>query len=103
MIAKFSGGCAFYKAELEHYDKENPSSKRHSTVLIKCYPPSGTESCGEKEVLTEIEILSGGVKHPNIVNLLGFCVEASEISLSLTIFLMDSLVSIWKTSKTSLF
>uniref|UniRef100_A0A1Y3BUZ4 Protein kinase domain-containing protein n=1 Tax=Helianthus annuus TaxID=4232 RepID=A0A1Y3BUZ4_HELAN len=73
MIAKFSGGCAFYKAELEHYDKENPSSKRHSTVLIKCYPPSGTESCGEKEVLTEIEILSGGVKHPNIVNLLGFC------------------------------
>ncbi|MFS7990762.1 putative protein kinase RLK-Pelle-WAK family [Helianthus anomalus] len=28
-----------------------------------------------------MEILSGGVKHPNIVNLLGFCVEASEMIL----------------------
>ncbi|KAF5783301.1 putative protein kinase RLK-Pelle-LRR-I-1 family [Helianthus annuus] len=36
---------------------------------------------GEKEFLTEIEILSGGVKHPNIVTLLGFCIEASEMIL----------------------
>ncbi|MFS7990708.1 putative protein kinase RLK-Pelle-CR4L family [Helianthus anomalus] len=74
-------GYAFYRAELEHYDKENPSSKRHNTVLIKRYPPSGNKLYGEKEFLTEIEILSGGVKHPNIVNLLGFCVEASEMIL----------------------
>ncbi|KAJ0877525.1 putative protein kinase RLK-Pelle-CR4L family [Helianthus annuus] len=74
-------GYAFYRAELEHYDKENPSSKRHNTVLIKRYPPSGKKHFGEKEFLTEIEILSGGVKHPNIVNLLGFCVEVSEMIL----------------------
>ncbi|KAJ0503592.1 putative protein kinase RLK-Pelle-CrRLK1L-1 family [Helianthus annuus] len=80
-IAYFSNGYAFYRAELEHYDNENPSSKRHNTVLIKRYPPSGNELFGEKEFLTEIEILSGGVKHPNIVNLLGFCFEESEIIL----------------------
>uniref|UniRef100_A0A251THK1 non-specific serine/threonine protein kinase n=1 Tax=Helianthus annuus TaxID=4232 RepID=A0A251THK1_HELAN len=72
---------AFYRAELEHYDKENPSSKRHNTVLIKRYPPSGNQWYGEKEFLTEIEILSGGVKHPNIVNMLGFCFEESEMIL----------------------
>ncbi|MFS7990546.1 putative protein kinase RLK-Pelle-LRR-I-1 family [Helianthus anomalus] len=80
-IANFVDGYAFYRAELEHYDKENPSSKRHNTVLIKRYPPSGNKFFGEKEFLTEIEILFGGVKHPNIVNLLGFCLEASEMIL----------------------
>ncbi|KAJ0736229.1 putative protein kinase RLK-Pelle-CrRLK1L-1 family [Helianthus annuus] len=80
-IAKFSDGHAFYRAELEHYDKENPSSKRHNTVLIKRYPPSGNELYGEKQFLIELEILSGGVKHPNIVTLFGFCVEASEMIL----------------------
>ncbi|KAJ0873106.1 putative protein kinase RLK-Pelle-LRR-VIII-1 family [Helianthus annuus] len=79
-IASFDEGCAFYRVELEHYDKENPSSKRHNTVLIKRYP-SGNELFGEKEFLTEIEILSGGVKHPNIVSLLGFCLEQSEMIL----------------------
>ncbi|KAJ0687478.1 putative protein kinase RLK-Pelle-LRR-I-1 family [Helianthus annuus] len=79
-ISYFSNGNAFYRAELEHYDKENPSSKRHNTVLIKRYP-SGNKLYGEKEFLTEIEILSGGVKHPNIVNLLGFCLEDSEMIL----------------------
>ncbi|KAJ0736287.1 putative protein kinase RLK-Pelle-LRR-I-1 family [Helianthus annuus] len=82
LIANFSeDGYAFYRAELEHYDKENPSSKRHNTVLIKRYPPSGSKFFGEKEFLTEIEILSSGVKHPNIVNLLGFCFEESEMIL----------------------
>uniref|UniRef100_A0A251TFB8 Putative serine/threonine/dual specificity protein kinase, catalytic domain-containing protein n=2 Tax=Helianthus annuus TaxID=4232 RepID=A0A251TFB8_HELAN len=74
-------GYASYRAELEHYDKENPSSKRHNTVLIKRYPPSGKKRYGEKEFLTEIEILSSGVKHYNIVNLLGFCFEESEMIL----------------------
>ncbi|KAJ0511946.1 putative protein kinase RLK-Pelle-CrRLK1L-1 family [Helianthus annuus] len=80
-ITTFVDGYAFYRAELEHYDKENPSSKTHNTVLIKHYPPSGNQWYGEKEFLTEIEILSGGVKHPNIVNLLGFCFEDSEMIL----------------------
>ncbi|KAJ0629671.1 putative protein kinase RLK-Pelle-CR4L family [Helianthus annuus] len=82
IIESSRDGYAFYRAELEHehYDKENPSSKRHNTVLIKRYP-SGNKLFGEKQFLTEIEILSGGVKHPNIVNLLGFCLEASEMIL----------------------
>ncbi|KAJ0691283.1 putative protein kinase RLK-Pelle-LRR-I-1 family [Helianthus annuus] len=70
----------FYRAELEHYDQENHSSKRQNTVIIKRYP-SDNQFSGEKEFLTEIEILSGGVKHPNIVTLLGFCVEDSEMIL----------------------
>ncbi|KAJ0736296.1 putative protein kinase RLK-Pelle-CR4L family [Helianthus annuus] len=80
-IESSGDGYAFFRAELEHYDKENPSSKRHNTVLIKRYPPSGNQWYGEKEFLREIEILSSGVKHPNIVNLLGFCLEASEMIL----------------------
>ncbi|MFS7990886.1 putative protein kinase RLK-Pelle-LRR-I-1 family [Helianthus anomalus] len=72
----------FYRAELEHYDKENHSSKRQNTVIIKRYPSDRRHKFrGEKQFLTEIEILSGGVKHPNIVNLLGFCVEDSEMIL----------------------
>ncbi|XP_035832873.1 calmodulin-binding receptor-like cytoplasmic kinase 2 [Helianthus annuus] len=34
-IANFPEGYAFYRAEIEHYDKENPSSKRKNNVLIK--------------------------------------------------------------------
>ncbi|KAJ0736252.1 putative protein kinase RLK-Pelle-LRR-I-1 family [Helianthus annuus] len=71
-----------YRAELEHYDKENHSSKRQNTVIIKRYPSNRRHQfSGEKQFLTEIEILSGGVKHPNIVTLLGFCVEDSEMIL----------------------
>ncbi|KAJ0736208.1 putative protein kinase RLK-Pelle-CrRLK1L-1 family [Helianthus annuus] len=77
----------FYRAELEHYDKENHSSKRQNTVIIKRYPSDRCHKySGEKQFLTEIEILSGGVKHPNIVTLLGFCVEASEMILVLDNF-----------------
>ncbi|MFS7990577.1 putative protein kinase RLK-Pelle-CrRLK1L-1 family [Helianthus anomalus] len=72
----------FYRAELEHYDKENHSSKRQNTVIIKRYPSDRHHKCsGEKQFLTEIEILSSGVKHPNIVTLLGFCVEDSQMIL----------------------
>ncbi|KAJ0512056.1 putative protein kinase RLK-Pelle-WAK family [Helianthus annuus] len=79
-ILDSTAGYAFYRAELEHYDKENPSSKRHDIVFIKRYP-SGNKLFGEKQFLTELEILSCGVKHPNIVNLLGFCFEESEMIL----------------------
>ncbi|XP_035836293.1 uncharacterized protein LOC110889018 isoform X4 [Helianthus annuus] len=74
----------FYRAELEHYDKKNHSSKRQNTVIIKRYPSYIRHQysySGEKQFLTEIEILTGGVKHPNIVTLLGFCVEDSEMIL----------------------
>ncbi|KAJ0511863.1 putative protein kinase RLK-Pelle-LRR-I-1 family [Helianthus annuus] len=80
IIASFSEGYKIYRAELQHYDKENHSSKRHSTVLIKRYP-SRHADYGEKEFLTEIEFLTSGVKHPNLVTLLGFCYEASEMIL----------------------
>ncbi|KAJ0512069.1 putative protein kinase RLK-Pelle-CrRLK1L-1 family [Helianthus annuus] len=102
IAASFPGGYAFYRAELEHYDKENPSSKRHNTVLIKRYPPSGKELYGEKQFLTEIEILSSGVKHPNIVTLLGFCFEQSEMILVIDDFgdylgnLKDKRVLTWE-------
>ncbi|KAJ0511967.1 putative protein kinase RLK-Pelle-LRR-I-1 family [Helianthus annuus] len=72
----------FYRAELEHYDKDNHSSKRQNTVIIKRYPSDRRHKySGEKHFLTEIEILSSGVKHPNIVTLFGFCVEDSEMIL----------------------
>ncbi|MFS7990555.1 putative protein kinase RLK-Pelle-LRR-I-1 family [Helianthus anomalus] len=77
----------FYRAELEHYDKENHSSKKQNTVIVKRYPSDRRHRfSGEKQFLTEIEILSSGVKHPNIVTLLGFCVEASETILVLDNF-----------------
>ncbi|MFS7990607.1 putative protein kinase RLK-Pelle-RLCK-VIIa-2 family [Helianthus anomalus] len=72
----------FYRAELEHYDKENHSSKIQNTVIIKRYPSDRRHQfSGGKQFLTEIEILTGGVTHPNIVTLLGFCVEDSEMIL----------------------
>ncbi|KAJ0512059.1 putative protein kinase RLK-Pelle-LRR-I-1 family [Helianthus annuus] len=71
------------------------STEQNSSIMIKIIhhprdttlylsnatPPSGNKWYAEKEFLTEIEILSGGVKHPNIVNLFGFCFEESEMIL----------------------
>ncbi|KAM0065341.1 putative protein kinase RLK-Pelle-CrRLK1L-1 family [Helianthus debilis subsp. tardiflorus] len=74
----FGNTCSLYRAKVDHYDKENHSS-RHDTVLIKRYP-SRHPLYGEKQFLKEIEVLSS-VKHPNIVGLLGFCVEAPEMIL----------------------
>ncbi|XP_076940058.1 uncharacterized protein LOC143609084 [Bidens hawaiensis] len=79
------GGCTMYRAKLDdHFGKENHSSVVEGTdhVLIKRYPPPGHEYWGEKEFFTEVEVLSA-VKHPNIVTLLGFCFEASEMILVL--------------------
>ncbi|KAJ0512078.1 putative protein kinase RLK-Pelle-DLSV family [Helianthus annuus] len=72
-------GFNFYRAKLEHYDKENHSSKRHNTVIIMRYPV-GNNYYKEEEFLTEIEMLMN-IKHPNIVALLGFCIEHSEMIL----------------------
>ncbi|MFS7990569.1 putative protein kinase RLK-Pelle-CR4L family [Helianthus anomalus] len=82
-------GCTLYRAELDYFDEENPSAeqgkdkgehpKGHNTVVIRRYPP-GHDLYGEEEFFTEIEMLMS-VKHPNIVTLLGFCVEDSEMIL----------------------
>ncbi|MFS7990720.1 putative protein kinase RLK-Pelle-L-LEC family [Helianthus anomalus] len=74
-----SEGYNLYRAELEHYDKENHSFKRHNTVIIMRYP-IGNNNYNEEEFLTEIEMLMN-IKHPNIVALRGFCIEHSEMIL----------------------
>ncbi|KAI3810573.1 hypothetical protein L1987_20193 [Smallanthus sonchifolius] len=85
----YMDGFTLYRAELNHFDKENPSSvegnnkgghpKRHNTVLIKRYP-DGHDGYGKKEYFTELETLTS-VMHRNIVTLLGFCFEGSEMIL----------------------
>ncbi|MFS7990610.1 putative protein kinase RLK-Pelle-WAK family [Helianthus anomalus] len=83
------GECTLYRAELHCFDKENPSSEKgknkgdhpkgHNIVVIKRYP-SGRECYGVEEFFREIEMLSS-VEHPNIVTLIGFCIEDSEMIL----------------------
>ncbi|PWA72087.1 Protein kinase, ATP binding site-containing protein [Artemisia annua] len=79
-----SGGYGkVYKAQLEHFDSSNWSSKegvnkydlpkRRSTVAIKhIFNPEGKEG-----FITEIETLSS-CKHDNIISLLGFCDEGPD-------------------------
>ncbi|KAJ0687537.1 putative protein kinase RLK-Pelle-CR4L family [Helianthus annuus] len=89
-IASRDEECTLYRAELHYFDKENPSSsekrknkedhpKGHNIVVIKRYP-SGNELYEEEELFTEIEMLSS-VEHPNMVTLIGFCVEDFEMIL----------------------
>ncbi|XP_035836105.1 receptor-like protein kinase ANXUR2 [Helianthus annuus] len=88
-IASVASECTLYRAELHCFDKKNPSSekgknigehpKAHNIVVIKRYT-SGNKWYGEKELYTEIEMLSS-VEHPNIVTLIGFCIEDSEMIL----------------------
>ncbi|XP_076940069.1 uncharacterized protein LOC143609094 [Bidens hawaiensis] len=78
-----------YRAELSHFDKENPSSaeetkkceslKRCNTVIIKRISYRH-EVYKEKHFYKEVGMLTS-VKHPNIVSLLGFCVEGSDMIL----------------------
>ncbi|KAJ0873097.1 putative protein kinase RLK-Pelle-LRR-I-1 family [Helianthus annuus] len=84
-----SSSYTLYRVEFHCFDKENLSYQKgkyegehlegQSTVVLKRYP-SGHNLYGEEEFFLEIEILTN-VKHPNIVNLLGFCVEDSEMVL----------------------
>ncbi|KAJ0736272.1 putative protein kinase RLK-Pelle-CrRLK1L-1 family [Helianthus annuus] len=87
-IASWSS-YTLYRVELHCFDKENLSYQKgkyegehlkgERTVVLKRYP-SGHDLYGEEEFFKEIEMFTI-VKHPNIVNLLGFCVEDSEMVL----------------------
>ncbi|CAI9260025.1 unnamed protein product [Lactuca saligna] len=78
-----------YKAELKHVDGQNSSKiegknvcdlpKIHSTVAIKCIFKR-EDAQDEKGFCAEIKILTS-CKHPNIVSLLGFCDEKSQMIL----------------------
>ncbi|KAJ0599302.1 putative protein kinase RLK-Pelle-LRR-I-1 family [Helianthus annuus] len=82
------GFYTFYKARLNHFDDEKSSSvegknndersKRENNVVIKRV--NTRNDIGEERFLTEIKRLVN-VKHPNIVTLLGFCVESYEMIL----------------------
>ncbi|KAK1410783.1 hypothetical protein QVD17_37322 [Tagetes erecta] len=77
---------SWYKADLDRFNNENPPFvdekckgellKTHNTVIIKRFYPKDEEE--EDLALREIEMLAI-VKHPNIVTLIGYCVEGSEI------------------------
>ncbi|KAJ0877546.1 putative protein kinase RLK-Pelle-SD-2b family [Helianthus annuus] len=80
----FGGFGSVYKAELDVADLENLSSIEgespkliRKTVAIKRI---NNRQDSEQGFLTEIELLTS-CKHPNIISLLGFCMEAREIIL----------------------
>ncbi|KAK1413015.1 hypothetical protein QVD17_34705 [Tagetes erecta] len=77
------GDCILYKAEFDHFDKENhldveaKNKGRQKTVLIK---RAAYGHYTYEEFLTEVEMLLSA-KHRNIITLLGFCVEGPEMIL----------------------
>ncbi|KAM0013886.1 putative protein kinase RLK-Pelle-LRR-I-1 family [Helianthus debilis subsp. tardiflorus] len=68
-----------YTAKLKNFEKQN-----HSSVVIKRFV-SGQDFQHGEHFVKEIELLTR-VKHPNIVTLLGFCIDASERILVLENF-----------------
>ncbi|KAJ0519498.1 putative protein kinase RLK-Pelle-LRR-I-1 family [Helianthus annuus] len=78
--------CNLYRATFD-FEKTSPIEamnkgeplKRHNIVLIKRILPRDDEQ-GEGAFFTELEMLTS-VKHHNIITLLGFCVEGSEMIL----------------------
>ncbi|KAI3816009.1 hypothetical protein L1987_15694 [Smallanthus sonchifolius] len=77
------GDYMWYKAEVDHFDKEKHSSvegkgkgeppKRCNILVLKRF-----DGNHEELILNEIEMLTSA-KHRNIVTLLGFCVEGYEM------------------------
>ncbi|XP_076912941.1 putative serine/threonine-protein kinase PBL28 [Bidens hawaiensis] len=74
-----------YRAELDLFGKENPSSRegenpkgRKSVIITRYSSICGVY--GEENFFTEMEMLTA-VKHDNIVSLLGCCFEAFEMIL----------------------
>ncbi|XP_071714787.1 uncharacterized protein [Rutidosis leptorrhynchoides] len=84
----YDGTCLFYKAKLEHFDQEKFASikeknrselpKKRSSVLIKRLREENKER--KELLLNEMEKLTT-CTHPNIVTLLGFCLEDFEVIL----------------------
>ncbi|KAL8265778.1 hypothetical protein R6Q59_003122 [Mikania micrantha] len=78
-----------YVAELDHFDREKPSSvetesevkllRRHNTVAIKRLLSQDHER-DQQVFFNNMEMLAS-FQHPNIITLLGFCVEGSELIL----------------------
>ncbi|XP_035841348.1 uncharacterized protein LOC110927036 isoform X2 [Helianthus annuus] len=68
-----------YTAKLKNFESQN-----HSSVVIKRFV-SGQDFEHGEHFVKEIELLTR-VKHPNIVTLLGFCIDASERILVLENF-----------------
>ncbi|KAC9209900.1 hypothetical protein E3N88_46194 [Mikania micrantha] len=78
-----------YVAELDHFDREKPSSvgtesevkllRRHNTVAIKRLLSQDHER-DQQVFFNNMEMLAS-FQHPNIISLLGFCVEGSELIL----------------------
>ncbi|GKA42343.1 kinase-like domain, phloem protein 2-like protein, partial [Tanacetum coccineum] len=78
-----------YKAELEHFDSiifsktegrdECEFPKKRSTVAVKRIL-NREDAHGEQGFFIELEMLSS-CKHPNVISLLGFCDEGSEMIL----------------------
>ncbi|KAJ0512146.1 putative protein kinase RLK-Pelle-LRR-I-1 family [Helianthus annuus] len=85
----YGGYGRVYKAELHHFDGINPLvvegkntgeiHKRHTTVAIKRII-TRVDTQAEQGFFTEIELLSK-CRHSNVVSLLGFCDERSEMIL----------------------
>nr|XP_043612221.1 uncharacterized protein LOC122583915 [Erigeron canadensis] len=85
-----SGGYGMvYRAELEHFDNVNSMAvegnincelpKKRSLVAIKRIL-NREDKQGEQGFIAEVETLTG-CKHRNIISLLGFCDESSEMIL----------------------
>ncbi|KAK1428199.1 hypothetical protein QVD17_17028 [Tagetes erecta] len=79
-----------YRAELDHFDINDPSYvqeenkgahvKRRNTVIIKRIKYMQSEMQSEEYFYKNITMLTT-IKHPNIVALLGFCVDGLEMIL----------------------
>ncbi|KAD3337694.1 hypothetical protein E3N88_33214 [Mikania micrantha] len=76
---------SFYSARIHHFDKDQNLSfakgknviDEPPSIVIKRIRPDRLDEQGHEMFLAELEMLTC-VKHPSIVTLLGFCVEASE-------------------------
>nr|XP_043610995.1 uncharacterized protein LOC122582638 isoform X2 [Erigeron canadensis] len=93
----------FYRAELEHFDVEKPSIKEEenksdmcrtrNTVVIERFRPRNQIEI--EMFYTEFKMLNT-CKHPNIIKLLGFCVEDSEMIIVVEHLSNAYLYDYWK-------